>query len=101
MLAHAVHVAIAELVLDVDEPEHALQQVGPELGQHGLKVDGRSAADVVPRQVLEELLEELRVLDVHHAVGSYKHAVEGVLGVFQKLPEKLCREKRKRGISDE
>lgn len=96
--ADALHVGVAELVLHVDEPEHPLQEVGPEVGQHGVQVDGGAAGHVVPSQGLEEVLEQLCVLHVHHPVRSHEHAVQRDLCVFQKLTEKLCREKeRERG----
>lgn len=94
VLAHALHVGVAELVLDVDQPEHPLQEVGPEVRQHGFQVDGGAAGDVVAGQRGEELREQLGVLYVHLAVGPHEHVVQWRLGVFQELLEELCGEKK-------
>lgn len=91
--ADTLHVGVTEFVLHIDKPEHPLQEVGPEVGQHGLQVDGCAARHVIPRQVLEEVLEQLRVLHVHHAVCSHKHVVQRDLCIFQKLTEKLWKKK--------
>lgn len=95
--AHALHVGVAELVLHVDQAEHALQQVGPEVRQHGLQVDGGAARHVVLGEGLEEALEQLGVLHVHHAVGAHKHAVQRRLGVLQQLQEELWSGERQSG----
>lgn len=92
--AHALHVGVAELVLNVDQPEHPLQEIGPEVRQHGVHVDGRAAGQVVLGQRREEVLEQLGVVYVHHAVGSHEHAVQRGLRVFQELSEKLCGRRR-------
>lgn len=92
--ADAFHVGVAEFVLHVDQPEHPLEEVGPEVWQHGFQIDSGAAGHVVPSQGLEEILEELRVLNVHHPVRSHKHVVQRDLGVLQKLPEKLWKERR-------
>lgn len=89
--ADAFHVGVAEFILHVDKPEHPLQEVGPEVRQHGFQIDGSTARRVVPSQGLEEILEKLGVLNVHHPICSHKHVVQRDLSVIQKLPEKLCK----------
>lgn len=86
---HALHVGIAEFILNIDQSKHPLQEVSPEIRQHGLQVDGWTARHVVPCQGLEKVLEELGVLHVHHPVRSHKHVVQRDLCIFQKLTEKL------------
>lgn len=57
MAADALHVGVTELVLDVDQLEHPLQEVFPEVRQHGVQVDHAAARNVVALQLLEEVLE--------------------------------------------
>lgn len=92
---HALHVGVAELILNIDKSKHPLQEVSPEIRQHGLQVDGWTAGHVVPCQGLEKVLEQLGVLHVHHPVRSHKHVVQWDLCIFQKFTEKLWRGERK------
>lgn len=93
MSADALHVRVVKLVLNVDQPEHALQEIRPELRQHVVQVDGAAPVRIVAAQLLEEVLEKLGVLYVHQAVGPDEHVVKGFLGIVQQLSKELWGER--------
>lgn len=78
-----------ERKLAVHDGEHFLAQHGEKVFQHFDNV--RVARVVILFQVPEQVLEQVRVLFVHHPVRFFEHVVETHLGLVQHVLEVLCR----------
>lgn len=74
VFGHALHVPIVELVLSVDDGEHTLVEYDEE-GVHDFG-ESDAAAVVVPLELVEEVGEDGRVLQVDDAICSFEHLVE-------------------------
>jgi len=78
-----------ERKLAVHDSEHFLTKYGEEVFQHFDNV--RVASVVILFQVPEQILEQVRVLFVHHSVRLFEHVVETHPGLVQHIFEVFYR----------
>lgn len=90
MLVHALHVIVIDVVLRVQELEHALHQTDPEIIDHFFQVD--VSTSVIELQLRKQSLENIGVLRVQVTVRTNKHLVQRALGFLQELQEEICAE---------
>lgn len=74
MIGDAFKISVVELVLGVDDDEHALVEDAEE-GVHHVG-EFRLTLVVVFFEFVEEIGEDVRVLEVDDAVGFLEHAME-------------------------
>lgn len=89
MAPHTLQIPHWEAVLGVEEGNHSLQQLGPEVAQ-GL-IQARLSPLQVASELHKEALEEARMLSVKVPVGAGEHVLHRALGSAQQLPEEICR----------
>lgn len=87
MIRHTFKICIIELILGVDDDEHALVE-DPEEGVHDVG-EFRLAFVVVVFQFTEEIGEHVRVLEVNDAVGFLEHVVEFSFGFVHHVSEEI------------
>lgn len=87
MLVGALHVIVVDVVLRVEQLEHALHQTAPEVTNGILQV--HAGARVKAFQLGEQPLENISMLCVQVAVGAHEHLVQRALGFLQELQEKI------------
>lgn len=91
VLADALQVLVCELVLGVEQLEHAFEKPRPEVVEHLLQVD--VPARVVAFQLREQVLEHLGVLHVQLAVRPHEHVIQRPLRVIQQLQEEFYKQR--------
>ena len=87
VLLHARHVLLVVLVLGVDDAEHAQVQYVKEL-LHRLG-EARASRGVIVLQLVEEVGEDVRVLQVDGAVRAREHVVQVELGLAHQFLEEV------------
>lgn len=91
MLVDALHVVVVDVVLRVQQLEHALHQTDPEIIDHFFQV--HVSPSVIEFQFRKQSLENVGVLRVQIAVSTNKHLVQRALGFLQELQEEIYPEK--------